>query len=75
MSYLDNFILKYLKLRRNKVKDYSLPYLVLQSLTKKYHDSMITQNTHRAYEIAVDMVEMAQVLQEIANETNAKSIR
>jgi hypothetical protein len=57
------------------VKDYSLPYLVLQSLTKKYHDSMITQNTHRAYEIAVDMVEMAQVLQEIAHETNAKSKR
>ena len=75
MSYLDNFILKYLKLRRNKVKDYSLPYLVLQSLTKKYHDSMINQNSHRAYEIAVDMVEMAQVLQEIANETNAKSKR
>ena len=57
------------------MKDYSLPYLVLQSLTKKYHDSMITQNTHRAYEIAVDMVEMAQVLQEIAHETNAKSKR
>ena len=36
---------------------------------------MINQNNHRAYEIAVDMVEMAQVLQEIANETNAKSIR
>lgn len=36
---------------------------------------MINQNTHRAYEIAVDMVEMAQVLQEIANEINAKSIR
>jgi len=70
MSYLDNFILKYLKLRRNKVKDYSLPYLVLQSLTKKYHDSMINQNSHRAYEIAVDMVEMAQVLQEIANDKN-----
>jgi len=70
MSYLDNFILKYLKLRKNKVKDYSLPYLVLQSLTKKYHDSMINQNTHRAYEIAVDMVEMAQVLQEIANDKN-----
>ena len=70
MSYLDNFILKYLKLRRNKVKDYSLPYLVLQSLTKKYHDSMINQNSHRAYEIAIDMVEMAQVLQEIANDKN-----
>ena len=70
MTFLDSFILKYLKLRRSKVKDYSLPYLVLQSLTKKYHDSMITQNTHRAYEIAVDMVEMAQVLQEIANDKN-----
>jgi hypothetical protein len=70
MSYLDNFILKYLKLRKNKVKDYSLPYLVLQSLIKKYHDSMINQNSHRAYEIAVDMVEMAQVLQEIANDKN-----
>jgi len=75
MTFLDNFILKYLKLRRNKVKDYSLPYLVLQSLTKKYHDSMINQNSHRAYEIAVDMVEMAQVLQEIANEINAKPKR
>ena len=70
MTFLDSFILKYLKLRRNKVKDYSLPYLVLQSLTKKYHDSMINQNSHRAYEIAVDMVEMAQVLQEIANDKN-----
>lgn len=31
---------------------------------------MISQNNHRAYEIAVDMVEMAQVLQEIANDKN-----
>jgi hypothetical protein len=52
------------------VKDYSLPYLVLKNLTKKYHDSMINQNNRRAYEIAVDMVEMAQVLQEIAHDKN-----
>lgn len=70
MTFLDNFILKYLKLRRGKVKDYSLPYLVLQSLIKKYYECMITNKTYRAYEIATDMVEMAQVLQEIANDKN-----
>ena len=67
MTFLDSFILKYLKLRRGKVQDYSLPYLVLQSLIKKYYECMITNKTQRAYEISIDIVEMALILQDLAN--------
>ncbi len=52
------------------MKDYALPYLVLESLLKKYYDSMLKNNTNRAYEIATDMVEMSLTLQDMAHEQN-----
>ena len=36
---------------------------------------MLKNNTHRAYEVATDMVEMALTLQDMAHESDAKSIR
>ena len=54
------------------MKDYSMPYLVIGSLLKKYHDNMLRQNTHRAYELATDIVEMALALQDIAGDEDKK---
>jgi hypothetical protein len=54
------------------MKDYSLPYIVIGSLIKKYHDNMLNGNTHRAYEIATDIVEMALALQDIASDEDKK---
>jgi hypothetical protein len=50
------------------MKDYALPYLVLESLLKKYYDNMLKNNTNRAYEIATDMVEMSLTLQDMAHD-------
>ncbi len=56
------------------MKDYSLPYIVLNSLLKKYHDLMLKKNNDRAYEIATDMVEMALILQDFAGEHANKKV-
>jgi len=56
------------------MKDYSLPYIVLNSLLKKYHDMMLKNNSDRAYEIATDMVEMALLLQDFAGENANKKV-
>ena len=50
------------------MRDYSLPYIVINSLLKKYHDCMLNNNTHRAYEVATDIVEMSLTLQDMAHD-------
>jgi hypothetical protein len=54
--------------KEKEMQDYSLPYIVLNSLLKKYHDCMLKNNTHRAYEVATDMVEMSLTLQDMAHD-------
>jgi len=52
------------------MSDYSLPFIVIQSLLKKYQDNMLKNNTNRAYELATDIVEMALMLQDFADDRN-----
>jgi hypothetical protein len=56
------------------MKDYSMPYLVIYSLLKKYQDNMNNRNTNRAYELATDIVEMALMLQDIADDHENKKV-
>jgi hypothetical protein len=56
------------------MKDYSMPYLVIYSLLKKYQDSMNNRNSSRAYELATDIVEMALILQDLADNHENKKV-
>ena len=50
------------------MKDFSLPYIVAKQLLEGYYKAMISQDSAMAYQIAVDLVEMALKLQDIAGE-------
>jgi hypothetical protein len=52
------------------VNDYSLPLLVLRKLSKDYEDAMLKGNKDKAYEVSVDLVEMALKLSDIAHGRN-----
>jgi hypothetical protein len=56
------------------MKDFSMPYIVIHSLLKKYHDNMIDRKTNRAYELATDIVEMALILQDMADNHENKKV-
>jgi hypothetical protein len=56
------------------MKDFSMPYIVIHSLLKKYHDNMINRNSNRAYELATDIVEMALMLQDLADNHENKKV-
>lgn len=47
--------------------DYSLPLLVLRKLAKDYEEAMLKRNKDKAYQISVDLVEMALKLSDIAH--------
>lgn len=49
------------------MNDYSLPLLVLRRLSKDYEDAMLKRNKDKAYEISVELVEMALKLSDIAH--------
>lgn len=49
------------------MNDYSLPLLVLRKLSKDYEEAMLNKNKDKAYQIGVDLVEMALKLQDIAH--------
>ena len=51
-----------------EMKDFSLPYIVAKQLLEGYYKTMIAQDKAMAYQIAVDLVEMALKLQDIAGE-------
>ncbi|CAB4151518.1 hypothetical protein UFOVP599_21 [uncultured Caudovirales phage] len=52
------------------MNDYALPLIVLRDLSKKYEEAMLKQNKTLAYEISVDLVEMALKLSDIAHGRN-----
>ena len=56
------------------MKDFSMPYIVIHSLLKKYQDNMNNRNTNRAYELASDIVEMALILQDLADNHENKKV-
>ena len=50
------------------MKDFSVPFLASKRLLDEYYKAMIAQDKQKAYQIAVDLVEMALKLQDIAGE-------
>jgi len=52
------------------MNDYSLSLLVLRKLSKDYEDAMLKGNKDHAYEVSVDLVEMALRLSDIAHGRN-----
>jgi hypothetical protein len=50
------------------MKDYALPLLVLRRLSKDYEEAMLSRQEDKAYQIAVDLVEMALKLQDLASD-------
>lgn len=49
--------------------DYALPLIVLRDLSKKYENAMLKGKKDLAYQISVDLVEMALKLSDIAHES------
>lgn len=57
------------------MNDYSKPYITLQLLMKEFHEATLKGQYQVAYEISVDIAEIANQLEhvamELANESNA----
>jgi hypothetical protein len=49
------------------MNDYALPLIVLRDLSRKYEDAMNKKDKTLAYQISVDLVEMALKLSDIAH--------
>jgi len=49
------------------MNDYSLPLIVLRKLLKDYEEAMLKGKQDQAYEVSVDLVEMALKLSDIAH--------
>lgn len=59
----------FITLRKLKMtEDYALPLLVLRRLSKEYEDAMLKRQTALAYQTAEKMVELALMLQDIADD-------
>ena len=50
------------------MNDYSTPYLALHKLIKNFHAATIKGEYQKAYEIAVDITDVSQQLEDIAKE-------
>jgi hypothetical protein len=46
--------------------DFSTPYLALHKLMKDFHETITKGNYQQAYEIAVDITDVSQQLEDIA---------
>jgi hypothetical protein len=46
--------------------DFSTPYLALHKLMKDFHDATIQGEYKKAYEIAIDITDLSQELEDIA---------
>lgn len=49
------------------MNDYSLPLIVLRKLSRDYEEAMLKGKKDQAYEVSVDLVEMALKLSDIAH--------
>jgi hypothetical protein len=56
------------------MNDYALPLIVLRDLSKKYEEAMLNKNKTLAYEISVNLVEMALKLSDIAHGNENKEV-
>jgi hypothetical protein len=54
------------------MKDFSLPYLLCKKLLDEYYNAMVKQDKAKAYQIASDLVEIAQKLENIAHDEKTK---
>lgn len=54
------------------MNDYSKPYIALQHLLKDFHDATLKGEMTRAYEISVDITDMAQHLEDLAQKLTAE---
>ena len=50
------------------MNDYALPLIVLRKLAKDYEEAMLKGKKDKAYQVAVDLVEMALKLQDLAGD-------
>jgi phage gp36-like protein len=50
------------------MNDYSTPYLALHKLMRDFHETILEGNYQRAHEIAVDITDVAQALEDISKE-------
>lgn len=50
------------------MSDFSHPFLIINRLLKEYHQLCNAMDFTRAYEVAVDISEMASLLEKIAQE-------
>jgi hypothetical protein len=50
------------------MNDYSLPIIVLRKLSQEYESAMLKGKQDQAYQVAVDLVEMALKLQDLAGD-------
>jgi len=48
------------------MNDFSTPYLALHKLIKSFHESITKGNYQQAHEISIDIVDMAQALEDIS---------
>ena len=48
------------------MNDFSTPYLALHKLIKDFHETITKGNYQQAYEIAVDITDVSQQLEDIA---------
>ena len=50
------------------MNDYSTPYFALHKLMRDFHETILKGNYQRAHEIAVDITDIAQALEDISKE-------
>jgi phage gp36-like protein len=50
------------------MNDYSTPYLALHKLMRDFHETILKGNYQHAHEIAVDITDVAQALEDISKE-------
>jgi hypothetical protein len=48
------------------MKDFSTPYLALHKLMRDFHETITKGNFQRAHEISIDIVDVAQELEDIS---------
>jgi len=48
------------------MNDFSTPYLALHKLMKSFHEAINKGNYQQAHEISIDMVDVAQALEDVS---------